>query len=136
MKKHGFTLIELLVVIAIIVVLIALIASSFGNWGSYGHVETFTAKVIRKYEFHTGETTDFRVDIKKVGATTIDTIKNCDDIFQSKYNSATIQANLLDQHWYSITVRGERQEYWSGFPNIMSISEVASPEPIKAELEY
>ena len=93
---------------------------------------TFTAEVMRKYEITSGTTegtTTIRlVDLRRPGASFVETCSNVDDLFAGKNNSGTIHGNLLEQHFYQIKTIGERNEAWSLYPNIITIQEVPRPK--------
>ena len=93
----------------------------------YDHKETFTAKVVRKYEYvYNGQTT-YRVDVQKQGSETAETIQNADDPWLKKWDAATIHANLKEGETYKFDVVGMRQEPYL-FPNIMKAERVP-PKP-------
>jgi hypothetical protein len=82
----------------------------------YDRTDTFTAKVVRKYEYQSPNNhgTVFRVDIQQPGQR-IETVESRDAF--RKHDSVTIYANLLVDHWYSFTTHGIRDEKWEMFPN-------------------
>lgn len=128
--RRGFTLIELLVVLFIITILVVMVFSMVGGTSSYQHTENFKAEVMRKFEYDLGgETggTQFRVEVRREGSEFIETIINTDDGWQEKYNSGTIQANLTVGDWYEFHTRGERNEKWSMYPNIITATPAGKP---------
>ena len=118
-RKRNFTLLELIIVVAIFGVLGSVIYGNTGgriwNRGS----ETFTAKVVRKYEYTRNNNSVFRIDVQRTGSETIETIENYDEWYQGKWNSATIQANLIEGQSYQLSTVGIRNEYFSYFPNLI-----------------
>lgn len=112
-------LVILAIVLSIIGIAIFIISGGFNL-----HQEVFEAEVIRKYEFHTGECTIYRVDIRRRNVEFIETLDNTDAMYLRKFNSATIHANLKENNWYSFKTCGRRSEYWSWFPNLMTVSKI------------
>lgn len=116
-------LLILTVVLGVIGIAIFTISGGFNL-----HRDAFDAEVIRKYEFHTGECTIYRVDVRRRNVEFVETLDNTDTMYLRKFNSATIHANLKENHWYSFNTCGRRNEYWSWFPNLMTVSKLPNGE--------
>jgi prepilin-type N-terminal cleavage/methylation domain-containing protein len=139
--KKGFTLVELIVCISIIGLLAALLIPTLGGGCSLGNYQahTFQAEVVRKYESHQddgdgGNITIYHVDIRRPGSDKIEVLTNRDDFFQSKRDSITLQANLLQGEIYQFEVRGEHNTFTGALPNIIKATHV--PKKPKAEIDY
>jgi prepilin-type N-terminal cleavage/methylation domain-containing protein len=132
-SRRGYTLVELVVTIAILVVLAALLSTSLGGCngsGYYKQTGTNVYKCVKTYTMTSGgETTSTskRVDLKPKGGGMVETMKCDDDGWIGIYNSATIYAQFEAGKWYSVSYTGYRDERFSIFPVVTSVSEVPDP---------
>ena len=121
MKRRGFTLIELIVVIAIIAVLAALLLPLIMSQYNSGSKKTAAYKCVKTYVTADQK----RVDLKPQMGGATETFR-CDDYFGIR-NSTTMYAQFEAGKWYSVSTVGERDEFWSRFPYVTSVSEIPDP---------
>lgn len=122
------TLVEVLVVIAIFGVLTALGIKAFNGNSAWfpTNKRTIVAKVVRKYEFHTASSTDFRVDLQLVdGSIEVMTVNN--NAFAGLYDADTTYASMVQDKWYSVECIGEHNAVMRVFPNVCAVSPTFDP---------
>lgn len=129
MKNKRFTLVELLIVLSIILTIFSIGYGALGGRIFNRQRETFTAKVVRKYEYNRGERGSvYRIDLQRPGSKFVETVENHDERLQGKWNSATVQANLTEGQWYQLDTVGVRNEYFSMFPNLVNAHATDPPQ--------
>jgi prepilin-type N-terminal cleavage/methylation domain-containing protein len=140
-RRVGWTLVESLVVLAILAVVFSLIIGGC-NSTMTGYDQHFDAEVIRKYEVvkTTGDPpqsqTVYRLDVRRRNNKEIETVENFDNWWRGKRNSATVHANVAEGKWYKFHTAGQRSEWWSWFPNVLTAQEIQSPTEVKGEIDY
>lgn len=109
------------IVIAILIIL------GGGFIQNFGTSQTITGTVERTYVKSDGGKKDkFYVVIRgSDGATHV--FVNHDTMWHAKWNSAEVQARLMDGHCYTVRTVGFRIPFFSAFPNIVSVAEPFQP---------
>jgi hypothetical protein len=107
------------VVVAIVLITIALITNVIGCQG-WGGKRTIRGTVKRVYEEQHNRSTRHMVAIQHENGH-VTTLRNEDSPYYWKWNSSTIQNDLVVGKPYFFEVYGDRNEFFSLFPNIISV---------------
>jgi hypothetical protein len=112
-------LVEVIVVITIVIVMFAILANVAGcqNWGGK---RTISGTVKRVYEEQHGNSTRHMVAVEHASGH-VTTLRNEDTLYYGKWNSSTIQNELVVGKPYFFEIYGNRNEFFSLFPNIISV---------------
>lgn len=127
MSRKAFTLIELLIVIAIIVILGILIFGGTGGCSNSNIKTTGVFQCVKTYTVNINDATSKRVDLRPQNGGSVQTMVCDDNAYCGIYASATVYAQFEAGKWYSVESTGERNEAWSRFPYITSVSSIPDP---------
>ena len=107
--------------ITVLFALCAVVAVAFNVFYAYGTTDTFTITVTEKERIVTGgEQTSSKW---LVFTAEHDVLENTDSLLWFKFNSSSVQGQLMVGETYTVNVYGWRSGFLSWYPNIISIVE-------------
>lgn len=108
------TFIEILVVISIIIIFSSIISTT----NLFMKKEVFSGKLIRKYEINAGKYEPYlMLDIQDKFGNILPYCNN-DDFIESKHESFSMHAQLIEGNSYLFEIKGYR--YYKIYPNVIS----------------